>query len=102
MFYVILVYVAGVCVCVCMCVCVSVCMCVHFFQERCYRIKCTRKCFIVWFPLGNFYSFIYFWLSWVLLAMHGLSLVAAPGGYSLASVCGLLDVMSSLAAEHKL
>ena len=34
--------------------------------------------------------------------MHGLSLVAAPGGYSLVAVCGLLLVMSSLAAEHRL
>ena len=29
-----------------------------------------------------FYLFIYFWLSWVLVAARGLSLVAASRGYS--------------------
>ena len=28
------------------------------------------------------YLFIYFWLRWVFIAVHGLSLVAASGGYS--------------------
>ena len=28
------------------------------------------------------YLFIYFWLHWVFVAMHGLSLVVASGGYS--------------------
>ena len=28
------------------------------------------------------YLFIYFWLHWVFIAAHGLSLVAASGGYS--------------------
>ena len=30
-----------------------------------------------------FILFIYFWLHWVFVAAHGLSLVAASGGYSL-------------------
>ena len=30
----------------------------------------------------SIYLFIYFWLCWVLVAVHGLSLVAAGGGYS--------------------
>ena len=29
-----------------------------------------------------FYLFIYFWLSWVFVAVRGLSLVPASGGYS--------------------
>ena len=29
-----------------------------------------------------FYKFIYFWPRWVFVAVHGLSLVAASGGYS--------------------
>ena len=29
-----------------------------------------------------FYKFIYFWLHWVFVAAHGLSLVVASGGYS--------------------
>ena len=28
------------------------------------------------------FNFIYFWLRWVLIAVHGLSLVVASGGYS--------------------
>ena len=28
------------------------------------------------------YLFIYLWLHWVFVAVHGLSLVAASGGYS--------------------
>ena len=38
------------------------------------------------------YLFIYFWLHWVFIAVRGLSLVAASGGYSSlrarASHCG--------------
>ena len=30
----------------------------------------------------NFIYFIYFWLHWVFVAVHGLSLVAASRGYS--------------------
>ena len=40
----------------------------------------------------KFIHFIYFWLRWVLVAVHGLSLVAASEGYSslrcAASHCG--------------
>ena len=32
------------------------------------------------------FIFIYFWLHWVFVAAHGLSLVAASGGFS--SLCG--------------
>ena len=45
--------------------------------------------------------FIYFWLRWVFVAAHGLSLVAASGGYS-AAVRGLLIAVASLVAEHGL
>ena len=34
--------------------------------------------------------------------LHGLSLVAASGGYSLVSVCGLLIPVASFAVEHRL
>ena len=37
----------------------------------------------VYFFFFKFYLFIYFWLRWVFVATHGLSLVAASGGYSL-------------------
>ena len=32
--------------------------------------------------LKKFIYFIYFWLRWVFVAVHGLSLVAVSGGYS--------------------
>ena len=37
-----------------------------------------------------------------LLAVLGLSLVAAGGGYSLVAVCRLLLAMASLVYEHRL
>ena len=43
------------------------------------------KHFIGHIFLSFFFSinlFIYFWLHWVFVAAHGLSLVAASGGYS--------------------
>ena len=45
---------------------------------------------------------IYFWLFWVFVAIHGLSLVAASGGHSLVVVCGLLTAVTSLVSEHRL
>ena len=41
----------------------------------------------------NIYLFIYFWLCWVFIAAHGLSLVA---------VHGFLTVVASLVVEHGL
>ena len=43
-----------------------------------------------------------FWLLWVFIALHGLSLVAATRGYSPASVRGRLTAVASLVAEHRL
>ena len=45
------------------------------------------------YPFFFFNLFIYFWLSWVFVAVHGVSLVAASG---------LLIVVASLIAEHGL
>ena len=42
-------------------------------------IKMARFYFIF---LNYHFLFIYFWLRWVFVAAHGLSLVAASGGYS--------------------
>ena len=36
----------------------------------------------LFFKLINLFLLIYFWLCWVFLAAHGLSLVAVSGGYS--------------------
>ena len=48
------------------------------------------------------YVFIYFWLLWVFVAVHGLSLVVASVGYFLATVHGLLIVVASLGEGHRL
>ena len=47
------------------------------------------------------YLFIYFWLCWVFVAAHRLSLVAARGALFMA-LSGLLIAVASLAAEHGL
>ena len=56
------------------------------------------------FSLFSFLFFflilIYFWLCWVFIAVHGLSLVAMGGGYSLIAVHVLLIAVTSLVAEH--
>ena len=46
--------------------------------------------------------FIYFWLSWVFVAVRGLSVVVVSGGYSFVAVRGLLMAVASLVAEHGL
>ena len=48
------------------------------------------------------FYFIYFWLRWVFVAAHGLSLVAASRGYSSVAVRRLLIAVASLVAEHRL
>ena len=41
--------------------------------------------------------FLLFWLRWVFVALHGLSLVLASMGYTLAVEHGLVSAMASLA-----
>ena len=45
------------------------------------------------------YLFIYFWLGWIFIAKHGLSLAVASGGYYLIAVHGLLAVVASSAVK---
>ena len=45
------------------------------------------------------YLFIYFWLCWVFVAAHGLSLVVASGGYS-SLRCKGFSLWWLLVAEH--
>ena len=54
-----------------------------YVKVRCYSFSC-----------------IYLWLCCVFFAAHGLSLVAASGGYSLVVMCKLLTAVASLVAEH--
>ena len=55
--------------------------------------------------LTIFCLFIYFWLRWVFVAVHRLSLATVSGDYSFTVVCGLLIVgdfscCRILALEH--
>ena len=43
-----------------------------------------------------------YWLRWVFVAVHGLSLAAASRGYSLAVACRLLTDVASPVVEHGL
>ena len=47
-----------------------------------------------------YYLFIYFWLRWVFVAVHGLSPVAVSWGLLFVVVRGLLVAVVSLVAEH--
>ena len=49
-----------------------------------------------------FYIFQNFWLPWVFVSAHGLSLAAVSGGYSLVATRVLLTVVTSHVAEHTL
>jgi len=49
----------------------------------------------------SFY-FIYFWLHWISVAVHRLSLAVSTEGSSLAAVRGLPTTVASLAVEHGL
>ena len=50
------------------------------------------------------YIFIYFWLHWVFIAVHGLSLVVASGGYSWLRCAGFslqwLLLLWSIGSRH--
>ena len=54
------------------------------------------------FKKNLFILFIYFWLHWVFIAAHGLSLVTVSRGLLFAVVCGFLIEVASLVVEHGL
>ena len=56
-------------------------------KDICTRLF-TIALFLFFFINLLIYIFIYFWLSWVFIAAHGLSLVVASGGYSLLRCAG--------------
>ena len=43
---------------------------------------------------------VYFWLRWVFVVVHGISLVAESRGYSLAAACGLLTAWLGALLPH--
>ena len=49
-----------------------------------------------------FFKLIYFWLCWVFIAVHGLSLVVVGGGLLFTAVQRLLIVLTSPVAKHRL
>ena len=52
--------------------------------------------------LNLFIQFIYFWLRWVFIVVHGLSLVAMSGGYSSLWCTGFSLWWLLLVVEHRL
>ena len=50
----------------------------------------------------QFLKIIFYWLQWVFVTVHRLSLVEARGGYSLVAVGGVLIMAASCVAGHKL
>ena len=64
-------------------------------------MKCLYICFSVQLFKKN-YLFLYFWLCWVFVAVHRLSLVAASRSYSLVMVHRLLIAVASFVVEHGL
>ena len=70
------------------CVCVCVCVCVYLKYVLFFKIN----------------LFIYFWLHWVFVAVRGLSLVAAGGGYSSLWYAGFslrwLLLLQSMGSRH--
>ena len=44
---------------------------------------------------------LFIWLCWVFVAVYGLSLIVARGGYSLVAEHGLLVVVASLIVKHR-
>ena len=53
--------------------------CVKFFKLLTISSQSKESSFLTY---KFSYLFIYFWLSWIFVAVHGLSKVVASGGYS--------------------
>ena len=58
--------------------------------------------YFLFLKINLFTLFIYFWLHWVFIAAHGLSLVVASGVILFVSMHGLLIAVASLAVEQGL
>ena len=52
--------------------------------------------------LSFFFNLLYYWLCWVFLAAHQLSVVVVSRGCSLVLVLGLFIVAASVVAKHRL
>ena len=67
-----------------------------------FSFSALRIMFAVGFKQSFFNELVNFGLHWVSVAVHGLSLAAENGSYSLAVVRGLLFAVSSIDAERGL
>ena len=87
-----------------------------FMYLFCFLTFCVCL-FVIFVPQGQLHNFLlslflkkyfiiivfYFWLHWVFVATHGLSLVAASRGYFLCSCGGRAShCVSPLVVEHRL
>ena len=75
------------------------------FLESIIESKMLPTGFLLNFFFSNLfnYLYIYFWLCWVFIAVHSLSLAAVSGVYSLVagfSLWCLLIIVAPLIAEH--
>ena len=87
--------------CVCVCVCIYIYINYIIINFSASLNKYFLKCSLIFFFLEIYFLFVYFWLCWVFVAMHTLSLVVVSGVYS-SLQCGLLIAVASLVAEHGL
>ena len=62
------------------------------FWRNYSRVRCSP----------SFFIFTIFWLCWVSVAGHGLSVVGVSEGYSLFAVCGLLIAVASPVMDQEL
>ena len=83
-------------------------MLVHTLPASCLlRDISETKCWILDSPSSPGWQFFYilflftYWPHWVFVATHGLALVEASRGCSLVVVHGLLIVVASLFAKHR-
>ena len=65
------------------------------------RVPCAIQQDLVGYPFYFLKLFIYFWLFWVFVAAHRLSLVVMSRGYSLLGLLKLLVAVASLVAERR-
>ena len=78
-----------------------------FYLQKLHRLGspvtslCSFFCFFFSF-CSKKYLCIYLWLGWVLVSAHRLSLVVESRGLLFVAVYGLLTVVASLVAEHRL
>ena len=82
----------------------SVCLLLFCLDDLSIDISVTLNSPTIIFIFLKINYFIYFWLRWVFVAAHGLSLVAASGGHSLLWCAGFslrwLLLLQSTGSRH--